>query len=102
MFRKKNQNLADVALIHVNACKEELATYARTDIPNALYLIFPFLHIIFQITELPRQLFYCQELKILNLKDNELSDIPAAVSALTNLKSLNLARNCKCENVCMF
>lgn len=47
-----------------------------------------------QITELPRQLFYCHELKVLHINDNDLTQIPAAISSLINLRKINLARNC--------
>lgn len=52
---------------------------------------------LFQITELPRQLFYCQELKTLYLNDNELKTIPPAINSLINLTRLDLSRNCECE-----
>ncbi|GBP97199.1 Erbin [Eumeta japonica] len=45
------------------------------------------------ITELPRQLFMCHGLKHLDLSDNELQTIPAAVSSLVNLQHLNVSRN---------
>ncbi|XP_031640804.1 protein lap1 isoform X2 [Contarinia nasturtii] len=46
-----------------------------------------------RITELPRQLFLCHGLKVLDLSDNDLSSIPTALSSLTNLGKINLARN---------
>lgn len=49
----------------------------------------------FQIAELPRQLFYCQELKVLHLNDNELKTIPPAINSLINLTKLDLSRNCE-------
>lgn len=45
------------------------------------------------ITELPRQLFMCHGLKYLDLSDNELQNIPVAISSLINLQLLNLNRN---------
>lgn len=48
-----------------------------------------------QITELPRQLFLCHGLKVLDISDNDLSSIPTALSALVNIRKINLARNCK-------
>lgn len=48
-----------------------------------------------QITELPRQLFYCHELKVLHLNDNELKSIPPAINSLINLTKLDLSRNGK-------
>ncbi|XP_055313142.1 protein lap1 isoform X2 [Sitodiplosis mosellana] len=46
-----------------------------------------------RITELPRQLFLCHGLKVLDLSDNDLSSIPTALSSLTNMRKINLARN---------
>lgn len=49
----------------------------------------------FQINDLPRQLFYCHELKSLHLNDNEIGEIPPAIGSLINLQSINLSRNGK-------
>lgn len=46
-----------------------------------------------RIADLPRQLFYCHELRILNLHDNEISILPAAISSLTNLQKLIVSKN---------
>lgn len=46
-----------------------------------------------QICDLPRQLFYCQELKLLNLNDNEITSIPPAINSLIHLQKLDLSRN---------
>ncbi|XP_037868436.1 protein lap1 [Bombyx mori] len=46
-----------------------------------------------RITELPRQLFMCHGLKFLDVSDNEVSAIPAAISSLVNLQHLNISRN---------
>lgn len=48
-----------------------------------------------QITELPRQLFLCHGLKVLDISDNDLSAIPTALASLINVRKINLARNCK-------
>lgn len=49
----------------------------------------------FQITDLPPNLFYCHELRELDLCDNELKEVPAAVESLNRLAKLNLCRNGK-------
>lgn len=46
-----------------------------------------------RVTELPRQLFMCHGLKYLDLSDNEVSGLPAAISSLVNLQHLNISRN---------
>lgn len=46
-----------------------------------------------RITELPRQLFMCHGLKYLDLSDNELQALPAAISSLVNLRHLNVSKN---------
>nr|XP_053636548.1 mucin-5AC-like isoform X5 [Cherax quadricarinatus] len=46
-----------------------------------------------QLSELPRQLFYCHGLRVLGLSDNELSSLPPAVASLINLTSLDLSKN---------
>ncbi|CAB3221902.1 unnamed protein product [Arctia plantaginis] len=46
-----------------------------------------------RVTELPRQLFMCHGLKYLDLSDNEVSTLPAAISSLVNLQHLNISRN---------
>lgn len=53
------------------------------------------IHIFKQITELPRQLFLCHGLKVLDISDNDLTSIPTALSSLVNIRKINLARNCK-------
>lgn len=49
----------------------------------------------FQITDLPPNLFYCHELRELDICDNELKEIPAAIESLTRLVKLNVNRNGK-------
>ncbi|XP_063614671.1 protein scribble homolog isoform X3 [Penaeus indicus] len=46
-----------------------------------------------QLTELPRQLFYCHGLRELGLSDNELTSLPPAVASLINLTSIDLSKN---------
>lgn len=46
-----------------------------------------------QLSELPRQLFYCHGLKELGLSDNELTSLPPAVASLINLVSIDLSKN---------
>ncbi|KAG6443724.1 LOW QUALITY PROTEIN: protein lap1 [Manduca sexta] len=46
-----------------------------------------------RITELPRQLFMCHGLKYLDVCDNEVAAIPAAISSLVNLHHLNISKN---------
>ncbi|KAK7083033.1 hypothetical protein SK128_009244 [Halocaridina rubra] len=46
-----------------------------------------------QLSELPRQLFYCHGLKELGLSDNELTSLPPAVASLINLTSIDLSKN---------
>jgi Leucine-rich repeat (LRR) protein len=38
------------------------------------------------IRDLPRQLFHCQELRVLKLADNDLHILPNAVSSLAHLQ----------------
>nr|XP_045595962.1 mucin-17-like isoform X1 [Procambarus clarkii]XP_045595963.1 mucin-17-like isoform X1 [Procambarus clarkii] len=46
-----------------------------------------------QLSELPRQLFYCHGLRVLGLSDNELSSLPPAVASLINLTTIDLSKN---------
>lgn len=46
-----------------------------------------------RITDLPRQLFLCHELRRLYLQDNDLASIPAAIGTLSNLQAVDLSRN---------
>jgi Leucine-rich repeat (LRR) protein len=45
------------------------------------------------IRDLPRQLFQCQELRVLNLSDNDVQQIPQALSSLSQLVELNVSKN---------
>lgn len=47
-----------------------------------------------KITELPRMLFQCEELRYLDVSDNEIQSLPSLISKLVNLQTLNLSRNC--------
>ncbi|KAK3879449.1 hypothetical protein Pcinc_015982 [Petrolisthes cinctipes] len=46
-----------------------------------------------QLSELPRELFYCHGLKTLGLSDNELTSLPPAVASLINLNTIDLSKN---------
>ncbi|KAG7170200.1 flocculation protein FLO11-like isoform X2 [Homarus americanus] len=46
-----------------------------------------------QLSELPRQLFYCHGLRILGLSDNELTSLPPAVASLITLTNIDLSKN---------
>ncbi|CAH2311007.1 leucine-rich repeat-containing 7 isoform X1 [Pelobates cultripes] len=46
-----------------------------------------------QIEELPKQLFSCQSLRKLSMPDNDLSNLPATISSLVNLKELDISKN---------
>lgn len=48
----------------------------------------------FQITELPRTLFQCEELQVLGLTDNEIEHVPQSIEKLKNLEHLHLSKNC--------
>lgn len=62
--------------------------------------------LVLKLTELPRHLFQCEELRQLNVADNGLEKIPAFIGKLKQLQLLNLSRNCKfvflCKNNIMF
>ncbi|XP_053967633.1 protein lap1 isoform X2 [Anastrepha ludens] len=45
------------------------------------------------IKSLPPELFYCQNLRVLVVNNNNLESIPNAISALRQLQTLNLSRN---------
>ncbi|XP_017769808.1 PREDICTED: leucine-rich repeat-containing protein 1 isoform X2 [Nicrophorus vespilloides] len=47
-----------------------------------------------KIVELPRTLFQCEELRYLDISDNEIQLVPTLVSKLVNLQTLNISRNC--------
>ena len=49
--------------------------------------------IYFQIEFLPRDLFYCAELKELLLCDNEIAEIPSGIGLLVKLQKLDISRN---------
>lgn len=49
----------------------------------------------FQITELPKELFLCHGLQILSVSDNDLHNIPPAISSLSILTSLDISKNGK-------
>lgn len=53
-----------------------------------------------KLTELPRHLFQCEELKQLNVADNGLEKIPPFIGKLKQLQLLNLSRNCKYRISC--
>lgn len=40
-----------------------------------------------------QEIFHCHSLRILTLSDNEITSIPPAVSALTNIEKLDLSKN---------
>ncbi|XP_075037997.1 leucine-rich repeat-containing protein 7 isoform X7 [Mixophyes fleayi] len=46
-----------------------------------------------QIEELPKQLFSCQALRKLSMPDNDLSNLPATIASLVNLKELDISKN---------
>ncbi|KRT85992.1 hypothetical protein AMK59_1546 [Oryctes borbonicus] len=46
-----------------------------------------------KIIELPRTLFQCEELRYLDVSDNEIHTIPTLISKLINLQTLNISRN---------
>ncbi|XP_036334982.1 protein lap1 isoform X2 [Rhagoletis pomonella] len=46
-----------------------------------------------RITSLPPELFYCQNLRVLVVSNNNLESVPNAVAALRQLQTLNLSRN---------
>ncbi|XP_022915512.1 leucine-rich repeat-containing protein 1 [Onthophagus taurus] len=47
-----------------------------------------------KIIDLPRTLFQCEELRHLDISDNEIQNIPNLISKLVNLHTLNVSRNC--------
>ena len=49
------------------------------------------------IRDLPRQLFQCQELKILDLSDNDVQHLPPALSSLSQLVKLHVNKNALTE-----
>ncbi|XP_072949173.1 uncharacterized protein Lap1 [Epargyreus clarus] len=68
-----------------------------TDVPSDVFVYERTLETLLcqcnRITELPRQLFMCHGLKYLDLSDNDLQNIPTAISSLVNLQHLNISRN---------
>ena len=67
------------------------------DVPNEIFAYERTLEVLRldcnNIRDLPRTLFQCHGLKQLNLADNELGNIPPAVSSLALLTSLDVSKN---------
>ena len=67
------------------------------DVPNEIFAYERTLEVLRldcnNIRDLPRPLFHCHGLKQLNLADNELGNIPPAVSSLALLTSLDVSKN---------
>ena len=67
------------------------------DVPNEIFAYERTLEILRldcnNIRDLPRPLFHCHGLKDLSLADNELGQVPTAVSSLSQLVSLDVSKN---------
>ncbi|RXG71359.1 Erbin [Armadillidium vulgare] len=71
--------------------------YSLTSVPPYVFECERFLEELYldfnQISELPKELFLCNELLTLSLSDNDLHNIPSAVSSLNNLICLDISKN---------
>ena len=67
------------------------------DVPNEIFAYERTLEILRldcnNIRDLPRPLFHCHGLKDLSLADNELGNVPTAVSSLATLVRLDVSKN---------
>lgn len=75
---------------------------------NHVSLLYLFMNVVYffvdlwQLADLPRQLFSCDELRILDLHDNNISMLPPIISHLHNLVTLDLGNNSKCFSFIIF
>ena len=69
---------------------QDLSHFSLSDVPAEIFNLERTLETLNlesnNIRDLPRQLFHCQELRVLKLADNDLHILPNAVSSLAHLQ----------------
>ncbi|XP_018322720.1 leucine-rich repeat-containing protein 1-like [Agrilus planipennis] len=87
---RKNPEFDDVKVL-------DYSRSALTEVPAAVFNFERTLDCLYldgnKICDLPRTLFQCEELRYLNLSDNEIHVIPPLIVKLSNLQHLDLSRN---------
>ena len=89
-IRINQKHTVGLLMISNNFELQDLSHFSLSDVPAEIFNFERTLESLNlesnNIRDLPRQLFHCQELRVLHLADNDLHVLPSAVSSLVHLQ----------------
>ena len=89
-IRINQKHTVGLLMISNNFELQDLSHFSLSDVPAEIFNFERTLESLNlesnNIRDLPRQLFHCQELRVLHLADNDLHVLPSAISSLVHLQ----------------